>query len=88
MAPVISSKVIEIPGFDYEQFYLRISENLPEWVSLSRYSYRSAQYGYLLTKGKKEDQTAKELKIGKYTIRCLALRYFNPVDNGLNINSV
>ena len=52
----------ELPGFDYEQFYLRISENLPEWVGFYVNFTDRSQYGYLLTKGKKEDQTPKNSK--------------------------
>lgn len=46
----------EITGFDYEQFYQRISENLPEWVG---YRVVLTGHGYMLRKGKKEDLTPK-----------------------------
>lgn len=49
----------EIPGFDYEQFYLRISQNLPEWLGYRVVLTDRTKYGYMLTKGKKEDLTPK-----------------------------
>ncbi|MCX7099844.1 MAG: hypothetical protein NTV43_18270 [Methylococcales bacterium] len=51
----------EILGFDYEQFYQRISENLPSWVIYHIAITNQAKYPYLLINGKKEEQRPKNL---------------------------
>jgi len=44
---------VEIPGFDYEQFFRRISENLPDWVIYHiAISSPVAKWPYTLNKGK------------------------------------
>jgi hypothetical protein len=51
----------EVAGFDYEQFFQRISENLPSWVTYHIAITNQAKYPYLLINGKKEEQRPKNL---------------------------